>query len=131
MGYTADFTEYSERKTARDIDLDDTVFAISDEPGELHGWYIGNAADAIRYVKIFDEKAADVVLGTTTPKLTLLIPGTTGETGAAANFIERKGIHFANGISAVAVTGVADADTTGAGENEVVANFIYSDQSIG
>lgn len=124
-----DMSEFAFLKSARDIDLDETVFEVLDRFGYLHGWFIGNAATAIRYVKFYDAKAADVILGTTEPKLTLPIPGTSGGTGAAANFISKKGIVFRNGISVVAVTGVADSDTTGAGSNEVVANLFFSDQS--
>lgn len=114
-------------QTARDIDLDETPFAVSNTPGWLHGWFIGNAAAAIRYVKFYDALAADVVLGTTEPKLTFLIPA--GATGAAANFISEKGTRFSTAISAVAVTGVADSDTTGAGANEVVANIFFTNHA--
>ena len=105
----------------RSIDLDESEEAVKTSAGQLFGFYLYNdASSGKRYVKLYDDTVANVVVGTTTPVLT--IPLDAGQ-GAVAEFA--NGIAFANAITIAATTGIADADTGAPGANEVVANVFY------
>lgn len=104
----------------RDLDLDETELEIKASAGQLFGWYIYNDGAAEVYVKLYNETAANVTVGTTTPVLTFAIPA-----GSAANILSPIGIVFSAGICAAATTEVADAGTTAPAANQVVANFFY------
>ncbi len=88
--------------------------------GKLYGWYIHNDGAAKVYVKFYDATAAAVVVGTTTPRMTVPLPA-----GAAANVEFTNGITFAAAICVAATTGVADANTVAPAANQVVANVLY------
>jgi len=106
---------------ATDIDLDETETEIKATAGQLFGWYIYNDGAAEVYVKLYNATAATVVVGTTTPVMTLAIPP-----GSAANVFGEIGIAFGTAICAAATTGVATADATAPAANQVVANFFYA-----
>jgi hypothetical protein len=103
-----------------DIDLDETETAIKATAGKLYGWYLYNDGAAEVYVKIYNATVASVVVGTTTPDLTIPVPA-----GSAANVEYTNGIAFSTAITAAATTGVATADATAPAANQVVANFFY------
>ena len=84
----------------------------------MGGWYLANAAAAIRYVKLYNKATAPDQ--TDTPLLTILLPAS-----SAANIIAPAGIDFTTGISIRATTGVADNDTGAPSANDVVANVFY------
>jgi hypothetical protein len=105
---------------ARDIDLDETESAVKTSAGKLYGWFIYNDGATEVYVKLYNDTVANVVVGTTTPAMTIPIPA-----GAAANVEFTNGIAFSAAITAAATTGVADADTAAPAANQVVANFFY------
>lgn len=104
-----------------DIDLDETETAIKATAGKLYGWYLYNDGAAEVYVKIYNATVASVVVGTTTPDLTIPVPA-----GSAANVEYTNGIAFSTAITAAATTGVATADATAPAANQVVANFFYA-----
>jgi hypothetical protein len=97
------------------------VQAIKNTPGKLTGYYLFNTSSAVRYVKIFDAAAGDVVLGTTAPSLTIPLPAESG-----ANVLGEREIEFDSGLSIACTTGIADSDTNLAGANEVTANIYYN-----
>jgi hypothetical protein len=102
------------------IDVDESEEAVKASPGKLYGWYLYNLSAGVRYVKIYDGLAADVVVGTTTPKLVLPLPA-----GGGANQILPLGIDFETGITVAATTGIAHNDTGAPGANEVVVNLLF------
>ena len=85
---------------------------------QLYGYYLFNAAAAVRFVKIYDH--ADAPTAGETPKLTIGLPA-----GSAANVSIPDGIEFAVGIGLRATTGVADNDTGAPSANDVVVNLWY------
>lgn len=91
--------------------------------GQVYGWAITNTNAAARFVKLYNKATAPTV-GTDTPVMTLVIPGsTTGAGMVAAEFT--SGIAFGTGIG-VGITGaIADNDTTAVAANEVVINLFY------
>jgi hypothetical protein len=105
----------------RSIDLDETEEEVKGSAGQLYGAYLYNdASSGKRYVKVYDATAATVVVGTTTPVLT--IPLDAGQ-GAVLSF--EHGIAFSTAITIAATTGIADNDTGAPGDNEVIANVFY------
>lgn len=96
---------------------------VKASPGTVSGWYISNVNAAARFVKLYNLAAA-LTVGTSTPVITLAIPGNTA--GAGANVAFLPGIAFSTGIG-IGITGaVADNDTTAVAANEVVVNLFYA-----
>jgi hypothetical protein len=95
---------------------------VKSTPGQIGGWFLSNTNAAARFLKLYDLTTTPTV-GTSTPKMTILIPGNTA--GGAANVEFTQGIAFATGIS-LAITGAAtDSDTTAVAANEVIVNLMY------
>lgn len=105
----------------RTLDADETEEEIKATAGQVFGWYLYNDGAAEVYVKFYNATAASVVVGTTTPVLTIPVPA-----GAAANVFGEIGIAFGTAICIAATTGVADADTAAPAANQVIANVFYS-----
>jgi hypothetical protein len=106
---------------ATDIDLDETELEVKGAAGQLFGWYVYNDGAAEVYVKLYNDTAANVVVGTTVPVMTFGVPA-----GSAANVFSDIGIAFSAGICAAATTVATTADTTAPAANQVVANFLYA-----
>lgn len=105
----------------RSIDLDETEEAVKASAGQVFGYYIYNAnASNARFVKFYNATVATVVVGTTTPVLTIPIPP-----ASAANVSFPHGIAFDTAITVAATTAVADADTGAPSANDVVVNIFY------
>jgi hypothetical protein len=97
------------------------VEAIKNKPGRMTGYYLFNYSTSVLHVKIFDALAADVVLGTTTPKMTISLPAEGG-----ANVLGERELGFDTGISIACTAGLSDGNSTVAGANEVSANIYYN-----
>jgi hypothetical protein len=91
-------------------------------PGQVYGWCLSNVNAQEMFVKLYNLDVAPTV-GTSTPVVTLLVPG--GATGLVTAASFPQGIAFSTGI-ALAITGlVADSDTTAVAADEVVVNLFY------
>jgi len=108
----------------RSLDIDETEEEVKATAGQVFGWFITNLASTVRYVKFYNGTAATVVVGTTTPLLTLAIPAN-GTNGVGANLLGPYGISFSTAICVAATTGVLDNDTGASAANEVVVNIFY------
>lgn len=105
----------------RSLDVDETEEDVYANNCIVTGWHLANAdAATIHYVKFYDGVAADIAVGTDTPRLTIKLNAGATDT---ANF--QTGIEFPNGCTIAATTELADNGTTGAGTNEVIANVLY------
>ena len=108
----------------RSLDLDETEEDVKTSAGTVYGWFIANTATSTRFVKFYNATAANVTVGTTTPVMTLPIPGNSSD-DVAANLLGGVGINFDTAICVAATTGVADNDTGAPGANEVIINVFY------
>lgn len=108
----------------RSLDLDETEEEVKATAGQVYGWYIANLATTTRFVKFYNATAANTTVGTTTPVLTLPIPGN-GTDDVAANALGGMGIVFDTAITVAATSALADNDTTAPGANDVVINLFY------
>lgn len=108
----------------RSINLDETEEEVKATAGTLYGVWFSNIATTTRFLKFYNATAASVVVGTTTPVLTLAIPGNTND-DVSGVFSMPQGIAFSTAITIAATTGLADNDTGAPGENDVVVNVFY------
>src|SRR5262245_37602689 len=120
MGYAgADPRAGGGTTPARLLNLNATGQIAKAGPGRLYEWSLDNAGASAAFVKIYNKATAPTA--SDTPVLTLRVPAGGGKEHASL-----VGIAFTLGISARAVTGVADNDNTGAGSNEVIAHLFYA-----
>ena len=110
----------------RSLDLDETEEDVKTSAGQIYWIHAINLAATKRYLKVYNLAAASVVVGTTTPVLTFVLP-TQGDTnGAGFTLSMANGIAFDTAICVAATTGLADSDTGAPGANEVVINIGYA-----
>jgi hypothetical protein len=107
----------------KNLDVDETEDDIKTSAGKLFWIHATNLhASSTRYLKIYNNVAATVVVGTTVPDLTFPLPS--GTNGFAFNF-GAAGTQFTTGICIAATTGFADNDTGAPGANEIILNAGY------
>lgn len=109
----------------RSIDLDETEEQVKATAGQIYAVWISNLATTTRFVKFYNDTAANVSVGTTTPVLTLPIPGNTNDDTTLVSQFGGMGVVFDTAITVAATTGVADNDTGAPGANEVIVNIFY------
>ena len=108
----------------RSLDLDETEEEVKATAGTVYGVIFSNLATATRFLKFFNATAASVTVGTTTPLLTIALPGNATDDITGVHSIP-QGIKFSTAITVAATTGLADNDTGAPGANEVVVNVLY------
>jgi hypothetical protein len=108
----------------RSLDLDETEEDVKTAAGQVYGMWITNTATATRWIKFYNDTAANVIVGTTTPVITFGIPGNSSD-DVSGLFGGANGIAFGTAICVAATTGVADADTGAPGANDVIVNIFY------
>ena len=109
----------------KNLDVDQTEDEIKSSAGQIYWIHCMNLGSATRYLKFYNDTAANVTVGTTTPVFTFPIPTPGNTNGAGFNIAFPQGIVFDTAITVAATTGVADADTGAPGTNEVVLNMGY------
>lgn len=109
----------------RSIDLDETEEEVKATAGQVYAVWFSNLATSTRFLKFYNATALNVTVGTTTPVLTLALPGNTSD-DISGVFSTAHGIAFGTAITVAATTGVADNDTGAPGANEVLVNVFYT-----
>lgn len=110
--------------TFRSLDLDESEEEVKATAGCVYGVWFTNTATSTRWLKFYNATAASVTVGTTTPVITLALPGNTSD-DISGVFSSTHGIEFGTAISVAATTGVADADTGAPAANDVIVNIFY------
>jgi len=87
--------------------------------GVIHGWALSNTTASARFLKLY-KKATAPVPGTDVPSSTYLLPA-----NATTFFDSEIGMNMPTGIGYAITTGVAEADTTATGVDDVVGHIIY------
>lgn len=108
----------------RSLDLDETEEEVKATAGQVYGMWVTNLATTTRFLKFYNDTAANVIVGTTVPVITWAIPGNSSD-DISALFGSSHGIAFSAAITVAATTGIADADTGAPGANEVLVNIFY------
>lgn len=110
----------------KNIDVDQTEDEVKGTAGQVYWIHCMNLSGAVKFLKFYNDTAANVTVGTTTPDFTFPVP-TQGDTNGAGFVLAiPNGIEFDTAITIAATTGIADADTGAPGLNEVVVNMGYA-----
>jgi hypothetical protein len=101
-----------------------TAALVKAAPGELCWYHVQNQDAADAYLHFYDAAAAaDVTVGTTTPKVTLWLPASSGVDGGSIIVQEdARGVEFALGIVIAATTTIAGSSAPTTGE---LVNLVY------
>src|SRR3990167_2720188 len=108
----------------RSLDLDESEEEIKATAGQVYGMWFTNTATTTRFLKFYNATAANVTVGTTTPVVTLGLPGNASD-DISGVYSSAYGIKFDTAITVAATTGVADNDTGAPSANDVVVNVFY------
>ena len=109
----------------RSLDLDESEEEVKGTAGTVYGVWVSNTATSTRFLKFYNATAASVTVGSTTPVITIAIPGNTSDDISAAFNVGGLGIKFDTAITIAATTGLADNDTGAPSANDVIANVFY------
>ena len=109
----------------RTLDLDETEEDVKTSAGQIYGIFAINTTNAALYLKVYNATAANVTVGTTTPVMTLPVPGNNDTDGAGFWLSLPVGIAFDTAISVAATTAVADNDTGAPGANALIVQVFY------
>ena len=104
----------------KSIDLDETEEEVKATAGTLYSILAFNRTAAPLYLKFYNATAANVIVGTTVPDMTLVVPANADSDGAGFTHSVAQGYAFGTAISMAATTGVADADAGAPGVNDCV-----------
>lgn len=107
----------------RNIDVDESEDEVKGSAGQVYWIHAMNLASGVRYLHFYNDTAANVTVGSTTPTLTIPLP-TQGDTNGAGFTINiDKGLAFSAAITVAATTTATGADAPGA--NEVFLSLGY------
>lgn len=97
-----------------DSDGDNTAQTIKAGPGWLYMLEVSNPNTADAFIQLFDALAADVTVGTTTPKHSFLVPaGASATQRGAMDRVWVEGLAFETGITyACTTTPTGNGDPT-------------------
>jgi hypothetical protein len=110
----------------RSLDLDETEEEVKSSAGQVYGIWFTNTASSTRWLKLYNATAANTTVGTTTPVITIGLPGNSSDAISGALMGGAQGIAFGTAISAAVTTAVGDSDTGAPGTNEVIVNIFYA-----
>lgn len=110
----------------KNLDVDETEDEIKGTAGQVYWMHVINLSASKLYLKFYNATAANVVVGTTVPVLTLPIPTLATTNGNGFVLTIPNGIAFSTAITIAATTGFADNDTGAPGANEVIVNLGYA-----
>lgn len=106
----------------RSLDLDETEEEVKATAGCVYGCWFTNTATATRFLKFYNATAANVTVGTTTPVITIGLPGNATDDISGALNNGGIGIGFDTAITVAATTGAADNDTGAPATGDVIVN---------
>ena len=109
----------------RSLDLDETEEEVKATAGQVYSAWVSNTATSTRFLKFYNATAANVTVGTTTPVITIGIPGNASDDITGILNSGSYGLAFDTAITVAATTGLADADTGAPAANDVIVNIFY------
>jgi hypothetical protein len=111
----------------RSLDLDETEEDVKTSAGCLYKLRLTNRATTVRYVKLYNDTAANVIVGTTAPLDTIVVPGCSSADLATVltEAFGGLGLTFDTALSMAATTGFADNDTGAPSANDVIVSAYY------
>lgn len=109
----------------RSIDIDESEEEIKASAGQVFTITAFNRTATPLYLKFYNATAANVIVGTTTPVMTFVVPANADSDGAGFVHSTDIGYAFSTAITVAATTGIADNDTGAPGVNDCVINIGY------
>jgi hypothetical protein len=109
----------------RSIDLDESEEEVKATAGQVYSMWVTNLATSTRFIKFYNETAANVTVGVTAPVLTIPVPGNSSDDIAGVFNAGSHGVAFSAAICVAATTGLADNDTGAPSAGDVVVNIFY------
>lgn len=109
----------------RSLDLDETEEDVKTTPGCLFKLRLTNRTTSVRYVKLYNDTAANVVVGTTAPLDTIPLPANASDYTVLTESFGGLGLTFSVALSIACTTGFADNDTGAPGANDVIVSAYY------
>lgn len=111
---------------ARSLDVNTSKTDIKTAAGYLCGVWVTNRTANTIWLRFYNATAANVVVGTTVPRITIGIPGnSTDAISANLNVGKQDGMWFDTAMSMAATTGFADNDTGAPAANSLIVNAFY------
>jgi hypothetical protein len=108
----------------KSIDLDESEEEVKATAGQVYGFLFSNHATSSRFLKFYNDTAANVIVGTTTPTLTFTLPGNASDDVSGVIAFPFP-IAFSTAICVAATTGIADNDTGAPSANDVSITVLY------
>lgn len=110
----------------KNLDVDESEDEVKGTAGKLFWIHAMNLSAVKLYLKIYNNTAAGVTVGTTVPDLTFPI-GTMADTNGVGFMVPfgEHGIAMGTGITVACTTGFADNNTGAPGANECIVNLGY------
>lgn len=108
-----------------DIDVDENKANLVAGDVTIYGISAFNSTDSPIYLKFWDQGVSTVTVGSTTPKLTFLIPANAVSNGAGFVLNVPQGIFFDYQVVWAATTGVDETSSSGPPTNGCILNFFY------
>jgi hypothetical protein len=102
------------------LDLDESEEEVKATPGTVYGYFFTNLSAGSRFIKFYNDTAANVIVGTTVPVITIPL-----EPDQALNVAWDFGIPFSAAICIAATTAIADADAGAPGANDVCGFVLF------
>jgi hypothetical protein len=109
----------------RSLDLDETEEEVKATAGCLYKLRVTNRTTSVRYVKLYNDTTANVIVGTTTPLDTIPIPANASDYTVLTESFGGMGLAFSSAITIAATTGFADNDTGAPGANDLIVSAYY------
>lgn len=109
----------------RSIDLDESEEEVKSTAGTVFSVWFSNMATSTRFLKFYNATTANVTVGTTTPVITVAMPGNSSDDISGVLGGLSQGIKFDTAITVAATTGLADNDTGAPSANDVIVNVFY------
>lgn len=107
------------------LDVDESEDDVKTSPGCLYKIRITNRTTSVRYVKLYNDTAANVTVGSTTPLDIIPVPANATDYTVLTESFGGMGLAFSVALSIAATTGFAVADTGAPGTNDIIATLYY------
>lgn len=99
------------------LDIDESEEQVKGSAGVLYNIYFTNRTTSPLYLKFYNDTAANVTVGSTTPHFTVELPANATDHIAGNVQLPASGIAFGTAITVACTTGLADNDTGAPGAN--------------
>lgn len=106
--------------TSRTVALSNTATAVKASAGNVFGYHIQNPNNSDAYLQFYDASTGSVVVGTTTPKVTIWVPANGAIDGPTST---EYAIAYATAITIAATTTITGGTAPSTG---LLANIYYS-----